>query len=187
MVTPAILAGFFLFFSLVALLGTVGIVPAQDEAGNRIDIGPFGLILLIPTAVILLLGAIIFIAMMFDVTKQYRIYDKGILFPFKSLSDHIRRKEAFLPFEDIEEIFTNDSSAALSFAVRTKKGYLEGKKKQNVWKGMKKHGSSWPMMVVLLNNGKVMHIQKEEFNDLIKLTRILEEKVRVNIDEYYLP
>lgn len=185
--TPAIFAGLSLFFSLFFLLGIAGVVPAEDRSGNRVEIGLSVMALLFLGAFLTLFWAIFFIGMMFEVTKRYEIHERGILFPYQALPDQIRRKEAFVPFEDIVEIFPNDSTAALSFAVRTKKGYLNGKKKEYAWKMIIKHGSSWPMMTVLLKDGKVKTISKDEFEDLHNLTRMLEERVLVNWGEYYLP
>jgi hypothetical protein len=181
----AIWAGFSLFLGLLFTLGLIGVLPVRDSAGNQVNNEPIVYLLMLPIIMTILL-AFVLIFRMFQEMKQCEIYEKGILFPFKPLSDYISRKEPFVPFEEIEEVFLNNPTAGLSFAVRTRKGYLSGKKKENVWKGIAKHGSSWPMMVVLLRDGTVRIIPKEEFADQPGLVRTLERKVDVNRDEYYL-
>ena len=174
-----------LFFGLLFLLVVVGIVPATDGEGNPVELGSFMIALLSVLSFFSFIVASIGIVGLVGYRNRLEMYQNGMLFPIRTIVQIMSKEDRFLSFNDMEEVFLNEPPITHPFVARTRKGYVDARKKEKYRQIAEKLRGRLPYLTVLQRNGEMRWIIKEEIDDLDEFKRKLDGRVEMNNREYF--
>lgn len=167
---------FLLAMGIVFLMAYVRLIPIRPSA-NYAWVG-----LLLSAFAFFILFLVIIDEL---VATSLKIYDDGIAHTTRTIGQIIRNEENFIPFSQIEEFFINQDIQNEEFIARTKKGILEGSKKEEARKIVNRTNGNIKNIAIKLFNGRIEYLWKYKIDNLDRVIELLDDKVKINRSEYF--